>query len=245
MPLAPLGGGDFPGEPVQVLQCGHAEVAQPLEQPVQHGHGRPRVRQRPVAGLGVRGEEPGQRTELVVRAFVPAQDLFGDAERVQVLPSGDGMAAAYARLPQKAEIEGRVVRDQHAAVGEFQEGRQDGVDAGRGGDHRVGDPGEDRDERGYRRGRSYQRRHLREDLPAADLDRADLGDLTVGRPGSGGLQVHHDKGDVPQGTAEFLQAGLAGRELARRRLAPGGGRGRRVRVAAARNGGEPAHVRVR
>ncbi len=228
MPLAPLCRGDLAGEAVDVLQRGHAEIAEPFEQSVQDGDGRARIRERPMTRLAVGTEEAGQRRQLAVRAFILGHDLAGDPDGVQMLPVGDRVAAACARRPQEAEVEGGVVGDQDAAAGELQEGRQHGVDGRRGGDHRVGDSGQDRDERRYRCGGPHQRGHLREDLPTADLDRAEFGDFTVGGVGAGGLQVHDDEGDIPQGPAQFLEAGLPWWRPCRAR-AWAWGRGRRGR----------------
>ncbi len=229
---------------MDVLQRGHAEAAEPLEQAMQDGDSRPCVRESPVTRLGVRAEEPGQRGQRVVRGFIPGQGLPGDPEGVQIFPLGNRVTAAYARLAQEAQIERGVVGDQDATVGELQKSRQHGADGRRGGDHRVGDSGQDRDERRYRRGRAHKGRHLREDLTAVDLDRAEFGDLAVGAAGTGGLKVHDNKGDLPQGPAQLLETGLSrlGAGRGRRRLRRGAHR--RGLVAAARRLREQAHVRA-
>ena len=53
---------------------------------------------------------------------------------------------------EEADVERRVVRDEHGAAGELEERRQDRVDARGAGDHRVGDAGEHADERRDRLG---------------------------------------------------------------------------------------------
>ena len=49
-----------------------------------------------------------------------------------------------------------------------------------------------------------------EDLAAADLDGADLGDPVVGGRSAGGLQVQDDELDVEQRRAEVVEATLDG-----------------------------------
>jgi hypothetical protein len=54
----------------------------------------------------------------------------------------------------------------------------------------------------------HERLELPQHLAAAHLDGADLGDPAVLGVGAGGLEVHHDEGDVPQRGAELLEGGL-------------------------------------
>ena len=77
-------------------------------------------------------------------------------------------------------------------------------------DHRVGDAGEDGDERRDRLGRVDQGLELAEHLAAAHLDRADLGDAALGRAAAGGLEVDDDERDVGEGGAEVVERGLDG-----------------------------------
>ena len=59
--LAALAGGDPRREGLQLLERLHAEVAEPLDQAVQHVDGGPGVGQGPVVGRRGGAEEPGQR----------------------------------------------------------------------------------------------------------------------------------------------------------------------------------------
>ena len=87
------------------------------------------------------------------------------------VPAGPGAGGL-----EEADVERRVVRDQHGVAGELEEGRQHLVDPRRGGHHRVGDAGEHRDQRRDAPAGVDQRGELAEHLAAAHLDRADLGD---------------------------------------------------------------------
>ena len=53
-----------------------------------------------------------------------------------------------------------------------------------------------------------QRLELAEHLAAADLDRADLGDVGTGRAAAGGLEVDDDEGDRRQCGAELVECAL-------------------------------------
>jgi hypothetical protein len=90
------------------------------------------------------------------------------------------------------------VRHEHGAVGELEERRQRGAERRGVGDHRVGDPGQERDERRDRDAGLHERLELAEHLAAAHLDRADLGDAGVDRCAAGGLEVDDDERDVDQ-----------------------------------------------
>jgi hypothetical protein len=100
------------------------------------------------------------------------------------------------------------VRDEDRSGSELEEARQDGPD-GRGARHEgVGDPGERGDERRDRDPRIHERLELAENLPAAHLDGADLGDAGIDRGTARGLEVDDDEGHVGQRRAEFGEAGL-------------------------------------
>ena len=74
--------------------------------------------------------------------------------------------------------------------------------------HRVGDAGEHRDERGHGDAGLHEGLELAEDLAAAHLDRADLGDAGVDRGAAGGLEVDHDEGDLGERRAEVVERRL-------------------------------------
>ena len=146
--------------------------------------------------------------ELAVGRLVTGHQLAGQVRGVDHLEAGPLVAGAGRRRLEEADVEGRVVRHQHGVAGELEERRQDAVDARGVGDHAVGDAGEDGDERRDRLGRVDQRLELAEHLAAADLDRADLGDVAPAGAAAGGLEVDHDEGDRRQRGAELVECSL-------------------------------------
>ena len=55
---------------------------------------------------------------------------------------------------------------------------------------------------------------LADDLAAAHLDRADLGDAALGRAAAGGLEVDDDEGHRRQGRAQVVERALDHRHAA-------------------------------
>ena len=116
------------------------------------------------------------------------------------------------RRPEEPEIESRVVGHEHRAARELEErghhrseswcpDEVSGVDAGEPTDMSR-ERTLDRDERGQ----------LGQNCSTPDTYRADLGDLICSRPGAGGLQVHHDEGDLGQQRFQVIERRLdAGR----------------------------------
>ena len=96
----------------------------PSDQPVQDVDRRPRVGQGPVVRRRGRGEEGGQRAQLAVGHLVPGQHPTGEHRGVDHGEVGPGLVAGVAGRPQEADVERGVVRDEHAAAGEFEERRQ-------------------------------------------------------------------------------------------------------------------------
>ena len=95
-----------------------------------------------------------------------------------------------------------------APPSELQEGGQRCAEPWRSGDHRVGDPGQQRDERGDASVGVDQGLELAEHLPPAHLDGADLGDLGVLGATTGGLEIDHHEGHLAQWGAQLLEADL-------------------------------------
>ena len=79
---------------------------------------------------------------------------------------------------------------------------------GAGRDERVGEAGEHRDLRRDRPARVDERLERAEELAAADLHRADLGDRVVGAVAARRLEVEHAERDVGERRAEVVEAAL-------------------------------------
>ena len=207
--LAALGGADPGGERLELLQGVHTEVAQPSHQAVQHVDRRPGVGERPVVGRRRGAEQGRQRAQLAVGGVVagdhPARQLRG----VEHLEARPRPALLLREELEEAHVEGCVVGDQDAALGELEKLGEHLVDRGCSGDHRVGDAGEHRDERRDQLMRVDQGLELPEHLTAADLHRADLGDHRTGLGGpTRRLQVDDAERDVVQAAAELVEAPL-------------------------------------
>jgi len=97
---------------------------------------------------------------------------------------------------EEGDVEGRIVSDQHAVVGELEKSGEHAADPWRVGDHLVGDAGQDRDEGGDRLGRVDQGLELADHLATTDLDRADLGDVCAGGTAARRLEVDDNEGDI-------------------------------------------------
>ena len=130
------------------------------DQPAEDVGGGARVGQRAVRRCRARPEEPGQRAQLAVWHLVRVHQLPGQHDGVQYGEPRPGQAALGARGSQEAHVEGRVVRDQHAAVGEGEQARQDRRELRGRGQHLVADPGQVLDARRHRDTRVDQRGEL-------------------------------------------------------------------------------------
>ncbi len=175
--LAPLSRCDraLPGG--KLLHGVDADVAQSLEQPVQDVDRGAGVGERTVRRHGAGPEDPGQRRKSAVVGLVARQRPAGEPRGIENVEARPGVAQVFACRLEEANVERRVVSDEHAAPCELEEGRQDRLEAGSGGHHRVGDPGQNRDERRDRQARPDQGLELALDLAPTDFDGPDLGDL--------------------------------------------------------------------
>ncbi len=240
--LAPLGRRHPRAERRQLLERVDAQRAEAFEQPVQHIDRGARVGERAVGGRGRRAEVGREGGEPAVGRVVAAEDAPGEQRGVDDRERGPVEAVGGRRGAEEPDVERRVVGHENAALGELQERRQGLADRGRARDHRIGDAGEDGDERGDRLARLDQGLELAEHLTRAHLHRADLGDA-VGLVGSTrGLEVDHAERHVPQERAELVEAGLHSREATRR----GGGptRGKVTGRGDTRRGGRAAGGRL-
>jgi hypothetical protein len=154
-----------------------------------------------VGGLGGRSQQPRQRGQPDAGCLLAAQHSACQADCAQHRRTGPVDVALLGRGFEEPDVESRVVGHQHRAVGELQEHRQHCRDRWRVAHHRGVDPGEFDDLRRDRPLWVDQGGELADDLPAAHLDRADLGDRVTGsvRAGlcarAGGLEVdHHERG---------------------------------------------------
>jgi len=196
------------GERDQLLERPHAEVADPLDQAVQHVDGRTGVLERAVVRRGRRPEDAGERRQLAVRCLVTGERAAREQGGVDDREPGPRLAEPFGAGLEEADVERRVVRDEHAAAGELEERRQHRRDRRRARHHHVGDAGEHGDERRDRAVRAHQRLELAEHLAGLHLHRADLGDLAVGRRAAGGLEVDDDERDLAERGPELVEGGL-------------------------------------
>ena len=125
MPLAALASGSagaarVAGEREQLLEGLHAEVADPLQQRVQHLDGGPRVGQRAVGRPGRGAEQLGQRAEPDAGRLVAGEHPAGQPGGAEHGRPRPALAVPLARRAQEAGVERGVVRDQHRAAQELQ-----------------------------------------------------------------------------------------------------------------------------
>ena len=191
----------------QVVEPEHAEGAGAFEQCMEHLGGRGRVGERAVARRHRHAQMTRQRAELEVGHLVAHQPP-GEPDGVdpslfelRVPVGGEGCV-------EERDVEPDVVPHDHRAADELEQGWQDLVDLGCGQEHCLGDPGEDGDERGDRDARVHEGLEPPEQLAAAVLHRAHLGDRAVVGRGAGGLEVEHHEGHLGQRRAEVVEAGL-------------------------------------
>ena len=92
---------------------------------------------------------------------------------------------------------------------ELEQRRQHRLDPRGRGDEGVGQPGEHGDLRRDRPARVDERLERAEELAAADLDGADLGDRVIAAVAAGRLEVEHAERDVGERRAEVVEAALA------------------------------------
>ncbi len=116
VPLASALGRHRVGGGGQVLQVRDAERAQPAEQSVQHVDRGARVGQRAVVRLDRGVEVGGQGGQLVVADLVPRDGAAGEGHGVQHGEARPRVAEVARRGLEEADVEPRVVRDEHRAA---------------------------------------------------------------------------------------------------------------------------------
>ncbi len=128
MALAALCIGDLRGERAQLGERMHADRSDPGDQRVQHVDGGPGVGEGAVDRLGLGVEVPRERRQLAVGHLVARQRPASQDRGVDDGEAGPRLLVRRARDPQEADIERRVVGDQHAALGELEERTDHGAD---------------------------------------------------------------------------------------------------------------------
>ena len=219
-PLGALGVGRSGQIRAQIPVCRHTLIAHPCDQGVQHVDGGASVIQCAVRGLGGRPDQTRQRGQPHAGCLCPAQHPTCQPHRAQHRETRPVDIALLGCGLQESDIESCVVCHQDGATGELQEHRQHRRDRRSIAHHRGGDPGEFDDLRRDISLRVHQRGEFTDDLPAAHLDRTDLGDRVTGSvrgrpsPRSGGLQVDDDEGRVMQrGFGDGIDVGKAQLEV--------------------------------
>ena len=184
-----------PREREQVVEAEHAERGRVLEQRVEHLGRRGRVGVRAVHRFGVGAEVRGERVQAQVRNVV-AHEPARQPDRVDPAVRQAAGSRCGERGVEEPAVEADVVPDDHRVAEELEQRRQQLFDRGRGRDHRLGDAGEHGDERRDRDARVHERVEPAEQLTAAQLQRADLGDAVERRRAAGGLEVDDDERDL-------------------------------------------------
>ena len=114
--LAALGRAHPRGEGLQLLEGVDAEPAEPLHQAVQDVDGRAGVGEGPVVGRRAGLEDAGERRQLAVGRVVARDDAARQACGVDHLERRPRPALLEGEVPQEADVERRVVGDQHRAA---------------------------------------------------------------------------------------------------------------------------------
>ena len=107
----------------QLLERVDPEVADALDEAVEHVDRGAGVVQGTVVGGGGGAEDLGERGEPVVGRLVAHDELAGELEGVEDGEAGPRRADAGRRRLEEADVEAGVVGDEDAAGGELEEGR--------------------------------------------------------------------------------------------------------------------------
>ena len=132
-----------------------------------------------MARLVIESESRSERAEPTIGDLV-AHEAAGEGDRVDARVGERHPTGALERVAEEGEVEADVVTDDHRVADEFVERGQDRSDPWSLVHERVGQPGQHRDLRRDRPTWVDERLERAEELAAADLDGADLGDLVVG-----------------------------------------------------------------
>ena len=157
-------------------------------------------------GRGV--EERGQCGQPAVRHLVARQEPTREDRRIDHRETRPPQSAFLAGHPEEPHVERGIVRDEHAARGELEEGREHYGNRRSAADHRVGDPGEHAHKWSDPGARVDQCLKLADHLPTANFDRADLGDPVAAGAAASRLQVDDRECRLAQRLVELVQAHL-------------------------------------
>ena len=181
--------------------------------------------------LGGDPQVSGQRRQAQVRDLVAHQPP-GQRRGVDPTVREPRVAPGGERGVEERHVETHVVAADHrrgARPEELEQRREHLVDPRGRQHHRLGDPGQHRDERRHRHARVHERVQLAEALAAPVLHRPDLGDRARRGRAARRLEVDDHERDRVQRGAEVVEAALD-RDAARRR-GRGAGRPRPPTIA--------------
>ncbi len=204
MDLLVIGGAPGARKLEQVLQRSHPDGPGPFEERMKNVGRRLSIGQRAVIRGDGRSEVSGKAGQAEVADLLPDQTP-GESGRVDRSIGQPAVAETFGGSVQEREVEPHVVADDHGVTAELEKRRQGLVDRWSVDDHRLGDSGEDHDRRWDLHAGIDQCLERAEQVSAAHLDRADLGDLTRRRRSPRCLQVHDAESDIVEGGAEVVE----------------------------------------
>ena len=185
------------GEGHRPLQRVDAALGEHLHEGHQQLGRRLGVGQGAVHGAHGRAGPVGERRQ-VVPLHPPAQQAPGQDQGVEPRLGEVAAGQPAPLVVEEAQVEGRVVRDQHVVAGEVDERGERRLDVRLALDHAVVDPGELGHDAGDRPARIHQRHETGGWAERRDAHRADLGDLRGPGRAAGGLEVDDAEGGVLQ-----------------------------------------------
>ena len=190
---------------------------------MQHVDRGSRVGESAVIGSRVSTEVCGQGSEAVVAHLVAWDEGASELHGVDDVGGGPVDGVAGARSFEKADVESGVVGHENAVMSEeLEEGRQNPRDAWGVIHHARRDAGEALDLDGDLMAGVDQRGELSQDLAAAYLHGADLGDALGLGASARRLEIDHDEGHVDERRAEVTERRLHTRLRCRDLHAPHG-----------------------
>ena len=188
----------------EVVEAEHAEGRGPFEQRVEYFRGCGGVGVRAVHRFDGGAEVLRERVQLEVRYFV-ANEPAGDRDGVDPPVRHAFIAVRDERGVEERAVEADVVADDHGVACELDERRQHFGDARRRQQHRLGDAGQHGDQRRDGNAGVHERLEATEQLTAAQLERADLGDRVGAGRSACRFEVDDDERDFGQRRSEIVE----------------------------------------